>query len=90
MHLQDNICYVFVDRTMYVDWFLMICMYSNKVSDLEPHERQHLLLTCMYEVSSIKNANLSIKFELIKLQKFQIACKKGINVVVRFQYSEIS
>ena len=39
-----------------------------------------------YEVSSIKNANLSIKYELIKLQKFQIARKKGINVVVRFQY----
>ena len=43
-----------------------------------------------YEVSSIKNANLSIKYELIKLKKFQIARKKGINVVVRFQYSEIS
>ena len=43
-----------------------------------------------YEVPSIKNANLSIKYELIKLQKFQIAGKKGINVVVRFQYSEIS
>ena len=44
----------------------------------------------IYEVSSIKNANLSIKYELIKLQKFQIVRKKGINVVVRFQYSEIS
>ena len=43
-----------------------------------------------YEVSSIKNANLSIKFEGIKLQKCLIACKKGINVVVLFQYSEIS
>ena len=41
-----------------------------------------------YEVSSIKNANPSIKFEGIKLQKCVIACKKGINVVVRFQYSE--
>ena len=43
-----------------------------------------------YEVSSIKNANLSIKFEGIKIQKCLIACKKGINVVVPFQYSEIS
>ena len=43
-----------------------------------------------YEVSSIKNANLSMKYELLKLQKFQIARKKGINVIVRFQYSEIS
>ena len=42
-----------------------------------------------YEVSSIKNANPSIKFEGIKLQKCLIACKKGIDVVVRFQYSEI-
>ena len=40
--------------------------------------------------SSIKNANLSIKFEAIKLQRCLIACKKGINYVVRFQYSEIS
>ena len=44
----------------------------------------------MYEVRSIKNANLSIKYEGIKLHYFQIAHKKGINVVVRFQYSEIS
>jgi len=43
----------------------------------------------MYEVSSIKNANLSIKYEGIKLKMCLIACKKGINVVVRFQYSEI-
>ena len=43
----------------------------------------------IYEASSIKNANLSIKYEGIKLQKFLIACKKGINVVVWFQYSEI-
>ena len=43
-----------------------------------------------YEVSSIKNANLSIKYKGIKLQKWLIACKKGINVVVRFLYSEIS
>ena len=35
-----------------------------------------------YEVSSIKNANLSIKYEGIKLQKWLIARKKGINVVV--------
>ena len=39
---------------------------------------------------SIKNANLSMKYEWMKLQKFQIARKKGFNVVVRFQYSEIS
>ena len=37
----------------------------------------------------MKNANLSIKYEGIKLHKCLIACKKGINVVVRFQYSEI-
>ena len=43
----------------------------------------------MYEVSSIKNANPSIKYEWMKLQKFQIAHKKGINVVVRFLYLEI-
>ena len=43
----------------------------------------------MYEVSSIKNANLSIKYEWMKLQKFQIARKKGIYVVVRFLYLEI-
>ena len=42
-----------------------------------------------YEVSSIKNANSSIKFEGINLQKCLIACKKGINIVIRFQYSEI-
>ena len=42
-----------------------------------------------YEVSSIKNANLSIKYEGIKLPKMLIACKKGVNVVVRYQYSEI-
>ena len=36
-----------------------------------------------YEVSSIKNANPSKKFEGIKLQKCLIACKKGINIVVR-------
>ena len=42
-----------------------------------------------YEVSSIKNANLFIKYDGIKLQKCVIACKKGINVVVRFQYSEM-
>ena len=40
-----------------------------------------MLLGPMYEVSSIKNANPSIKFEGIKLQKC-LACKKGINVVV--------
>ena len=45
--------------------------------------------TYVYEVSSIKNVNLSIKYEGIKLQKCFIGCKKGINVVVRFQYSEI-
>ena len=43
----------------------------------------------MYEVSSIKNANLSIQYEGIKLQKCLIASKKCIDVVVRFQYSEI-
>ena len=42
-----------------------------------------------YEVSSIKNGNPSIKFEGINLQKCLIACKKGVDVVVRFQYSEI-
>ena len=42
-----------------------------------------------YEVSSIKNANLFIKYEGIKLQKCLIACKKGINVVDRLRYSEI-
>ena len=42
-----------------------------------------------YEVSSIKNANLSMKYEGIELQMCLKACKKGINVVVRFQYSEI-
>ena len=42
-----------------------------------------------YEVSSIKNVNLFIKYEGIKLQKCLIACKKGINIVIRFQYSEI-
>ena len=42
-----------------------------------------------YEVSSIKNANLFIKYEGIKLQKCLTACKKGINIDVRFQYSEI-
>ena len=36
----------------------------------------------VYEVPSIKNANLSIKYEWIKVQKWLIACKKGINVVV--------
>ena len=41
-----------------------------------------------YEVPSIKNANLSIRYEWIKLQKFQIARKKGINVVVGFQYTD--
>ena len=41
-------------------------------------------LILMYEVSSIKNVNTSIKFEGIKLLKCVIACKKGINVVVRF------
>ena len=40
-------------------------------------------------MSSIKNANLFIKYEGIKLQKCVIACKKDINVVVRFQYSEM-
>ena len=40
-------------------------------------------------MSSIKNANLSIKYEGIMLQMCLIASKKGINVVVRFQYSEI-
>ena len=30
-----------------------------------------------------------IKYEGIQLQKCLIACMKGINVVVRFQYSEI-
>ena len=40
-----------------------------------------------YEVSSIKNANLSIKYEGIELQMCLKASKKGINVVVRFQYS---
>ena len=34
----------------------------------------------VYEVSSIKNANIFINYEGIKLQKFLIACKKGINV----------
>ena len=43
----------------------------------------------MYEVPSIKSAYFSIKYEGIKLQKCLIACKKGFNVVVRFQYSEI-
>ena len=42
----------------------------------------------IYEVSSIKNANPSIKYEGIKLQKCLIVCKKDIDVV-RFQYSEI-
>ena len=42
-----------------------------------------------YEVPSIKNANLSIKYEWIKVQKWLIACKKGINVVVQFLYLEI-
>ena len=36
----------------------------------------------MYEVRSIKKANLFIKYEGIKLQKCLITCKKGINVVV--------
>ena len=49
-----------------------------------------ICIYCIYEVSSIKNVNLSIKLEGIKIQKCLIACKKGINVVVRFQYSEIS
>ena len=40
-------------------------------------------------VSSIKNANISIKYEGIELQKWLIAWKKGINVVVGFQYPEI-
>ena len=30
------------------------------------------------------------EYEGIKLQKWFIACKKGINVVFRFLYSEIS
>jgi len=42
-----------------------------------------------YEVSSIKNANLSMKHEGIKLQKRLIAHKKGINAVARLQHSEI-
>ena len=33
--------------------------------------------------------NLSIKYEGIKLKKCLIACKKDIDVVVGFQYSEI-
>ena len=39
-------------------------------------------------VSSIKNSNLFIIYEGIKLQKCLIDCKKGINVFVQFQYSE--
>ena len=41
-----------------------------------------LTLQLRYEVSSIKNVNPSIKYEEIKLQKYLIAGKKGINVVV--------
>ena len=47
------------------------------------------IFDCTYEMCSIKNVNLSIKYEGIKLQKWLIACKKGINVVVRFLYLEI-
>ena len=42
-----------------------------------------------YEVYLEINANLSTQYEGMKLQKCLIACKKGIDVVVRFQYSEI-
>ena len=35
------------------------------------------------------NANFSKKYEGIELQKCLLAFKKGINVFVRFQYSEI-
>ena len=52
--------------------------------------RIHNKDTTNRDVWSIKNANLSIKYEGIKLQNCLTACKKGINVVVRFQYSEIS
>ena len=41
-----------------------------------------LTLQLRYDVSSIKNVNPSIKYEEIKLQKYLIAGKKGINVVV--------
>ena len=34
---------------------------------------------------NIHNVNLSIKYEGIRLQKCSIACKKGINVVVRLE-----
>jgi len=41
-------------------------------------------------VQSIRNANLSIKYEGIQVQKWLIACNKGIIIAVRFQYSEVS
>jgi len=43
----------------------------------------------IYEVSSIRNASLSVEYEGIKLQKWLMARKKGIGVVVRFRCSEI-
>ena len=69
-------------------FFWIFLYYFSKIHTKAPSSNVRKVLK--YEVSSIKNANPSIKFEGIKLQKCVIACKKGINVVVRFQYSEIS
>ena len=80
---MDDTCvhYMYTDAILVYNIVCISCFYFL----IESYS-----LLCIYEVSSIKNTNLSIKYELIKLQKFQIAPKKGINVVVRFQYSEIS
>ena len=72
-----------ISAVRYTNLNVIVYVVINKESDLYCNGLS-------YEVSSIKNANPSIKFEGIKLQKCVIACKKGINVVVRFQYSEIS
>ena len=44
----------------------------------EKNNFSSLFFLCIYEVRSIKNANLSIKYDCIKLQKFQIARKRKV------------
>ena len=70
-------------------FLLELCLYGSEGGGGSSILQVKTVQCCMYEVRSIKNANLFIKYEGIKLQKCLIACKKGINIVVRFQYSEI-
>ena len=80
---------VFFNLSLTWFWITLVLLLLDRDPTLFPFQwADFTLISHMYEVSSIKNANLSIKYELIKLQKFQIARKKGINVVVRFPHRQ--